>query len=236
MKWGRNEIERLSPILEQVSSDLAPMDGKQILVLCSATGELVFWLGEMMEQGMVTGVELDWESLSIARRSAHEMGLIGMVEFLPAEKQHIPLPDATFDGLVSEFIVYPTSTPTEIGQTEMARVLKPGGRMILTDVIVTKPLPPAVREELQIIGLDYLCAGTSDDFRTWMTAAGLVNVVVMDLTPTLRAVWEDRREADRAATHQKGYSYLLDHPHFGLGQAIFYIYVHAEKPKNQPIG
>ncbi|MFZ2098892.1 MAG: class I SAM-dependent methyltransferase, partial [Anaerolineales bacterium] len=75
MKWGLNEIERLSPILEQISSDLTPVDGKQVLVLCSATGEVAFWLGEMMEQGKVTGLELDPELLEIARRTTHEMGL-----------------------------------------------------------------------------------------------------------------------------------------------------------------
>ncbi len=75
MKWSRSEIEHLLPILEQVSSDLATVDGKKILVLCSATGEVAFWLGEMMEQGKVTGLELDREALAVARRAAHEMGL-----------------------------------------------------------------------------------------------------------------------------------------------------------------
>ena len=66
MKWSRSEIDHLLPILEQISSDLAPVDGKQILVLCSATGEVVFWLAEMMEQGKVTGMELDEDALEIA--------------------------------------------------------------------------------------------------------------------------------------------------------------------------
>lgn len=230
MKWNRNEIEHLLSILERISSDLAPVDGKQILVLCSGTGELVFWLGEMMEQGKVTGMELDQELLEISRRAAHEMGLASMVEFLPAEINHIPLGDATFDALVSEFIVYPTSSPTQIGQPEMARVLKPGGKLILTDLIVTRPLPPQVRDELEIIGMDYLCEGTQTDFRTWMTAAGLTNVQVIDLTPTLRVVWEERRETDRATSHNPGYAYLLDHPQLGLGKTIYYLYVRGEKP------
>ena len=232
MKWNRNELERLSTILEQVSADLAPMDGKQILVLCSATGELVFWLGEMMEKGKVTGVELNPESIEISRRATHEMGLDSMVEFIPAEMKHIPLVDATYDALVSEFIVYPTATPTQIGQPEMARVLKPGGRMILTNVIVTRPLPADVREKLEIIGLDYLCEGTPADFHKWMNEAGLINVAVLDLTTTLRSVWEARREVDRAPSHLAGYSYLLDHPQFGLGKAIFYVYVRGEKPES----
>lgn len=234
MKWNRTEIDRLSPILEQVSSDLSPVDGKSILVLCSAAGEVVFRLAEMMETGKVTGLELDQESREIARRAAHGMGLEGMVEFLPAEKDRIPFPDATFDALVSEFIVYPTSTPTEIGQAEMRRILTPGGRMILTDVIVTIPLPPHIRQEFAAIGLDYLCEANQDDFKSWMTAAGLINVQVLDLTDTVRNVWEDRRSVDIISSHHPGYFHLLDHQRYGLGKALFYIYVRGDKPKTIP--
>ncbi len=102
--------------------------------------------------------------------------------------------------------------------------------MILTDVIVTVPLPQDAQEALASIGLDYLCTGTMNDFRNWMTSAGLVNVQVLDLTPTLRLVWESRREADHATAHLQGYSYLLDDPRFCLGKAIFYIYVRGDKP------
>lgn len=232
MKWNRSEIDRLSPILEQLSSDLSPVDGKRILVLCSAAGEVAFRLAEMMETGKVTGLELDQESLEMARRAAHEMGLEGMVEFLPAEKDRVSLPDAHFDALVSEFIVYPTTSPTEIGQPEMARLLTSGGRMILTDVIVTALLPPRIRQEFAAIGLDYLCEASLDDFRSWMTAAGLINVEVIDLTSTVRNVWEFRRSVDLAAGHQSGYSYLLDNQQYGLGKALFYIYVRGDKPKS----
>jgi ubiquinone/menaquinone biosynthesis C-methylase UbiE len=235
MQWNRIEIDRLSPILEQVSSDLSPVDGKRILVLCSAAGEVVFRLAEMMETGKVVGLELNQESLEVARRASHEMGLEGMVEFFPTEKQHIHMPDPSFDALVSEFIVYPTSSPTEIGQPEMARVLVAGGRMILTDVIVTVPLPPHIRQEFAAIGLDYLCEATRDDFQNWMTAAGLVNVEVIDLTSIVRGVWEYRRSLDLAVSHQTGYSYLMDVQKYSLGKAVFYIYVRGDKPKKPPI-
>jgi hypothetical protein len=84
------------------------------------------------------------------------------------------------------------------------------------------------------IGLDYLCEATQDDFRSWMTAAGLVNVEVLDLTSTVRGVWEYRRSVDLAATHQSGYSYLLDNQKYSLGKALFYIYVRGDKPKTLP--
>ena len=231
MKWNRGEIDQLSPIPEQISSDLSPVDGKSILVLGSATGEVAFWLGEMMEQGKVTGLELDPEALDISMRAAHEMGLDGMVEFQPAEMQHLPMRDASFDSLVSEFIVYPTSAPTQIGQPEMARVLIPGGRMILTDVIVTRQLPEDIHGALVLIGLDYLCEATPEDFRSWMVSAGLVNITLQDLTPLVRTVWEARRTSDRSPSHHQGYTYLLDDPNIGLGHSIFYIYVRGEKAK-----
>ncbi len=231
MNWNRTEIERLNPILEQISVDLAPVDGKRILVLCSAAGEVAFRLAEMMETGKVTGLELDPELLEESRRAVREMGLGSTVEFLPAAMDHLPLEDDSFDALVSEFIVYPSPTPTQIGQVEMSRVLAPGGKMILTDVITTKPLPPQVREELGIIGLDYLCDGTPEDFKGWMKDAGLINVQVHDVTPTLVEVWETRREADRSASHALGYAYLLDNPKLRLGKTIFYIYVTGENPK-----
>ncbi len=234
MKWNRSEIDRLSPILEQLSADLAPVEGKRILVLCSAAGEVAFRLAEMMETGKVTGLELDQESLEIARRAAHEMGLEGLVEFITAEKDHLSLDDSSYDALVSELIVYPSSLPTEIGQTEMARVLTPGGKMVLTDVIVTRPVPSQVRQELTLIGLDYLCESTPDDFRSGMADAGLVNIQVSDLTSTVRQVWESRRETDQSISHQRGYSYLLDDGNFSLGEAIFYMYVRGEKPQLVP--
>ena len=225
MKWDPFEIEQLRPILQQVQADLEPLEGKHILVLCSAAGEVAFWLGERMKNGHVTGLELDPALLEGSQCAAKNRGLEDVVEFLQVEKTRIPLPDGTFDGLVSEFIAFPTPAPAEIGQPEMARVLKPGGKMALTDVIVTRPVPPAIRSDLQAIGLDYLCDATPDDFRSWMTAAGLGNIKTLDFTPVVKQVWKQRRESDQLLEHQKGYADLFDDPEFRLGTAIFYIYV-----------
>ena len=229
MKWTQSEIELLSPILEQIRTDLGPLDDKNILILCSAGGDVALWLVKKLKRGKVIGLELDQALLESARQLAKERGLENLVEFRQVEKTSIPLPDNTFDALVSEFIVFPTPTPTEIGQPEMARVLKTGGKMVLTDVIVIKPVPQPIRHELQAIGLDYLCDGTQDDFRNWMADAGLTNVEIIDFTSAVRKVWEQKREVDKLPEHQKGYSYLLEDPEFRLGEAIFYIYVRGEK-------
>lgn len=229
MKWSREEIEQLFPILKQVLLDLEPLEGKSILVLCSAAGDVAFLLAERMKHGLVIGLELSDEMLEAAQRTAKEKGLETIVEFRKAEKKRIPLPDETFDALVSEFIIFPTPLPTEIGQPEIVRVLKPGGKIVLTDVIVTKPAPQELRTELRTIGLDYICDGTQLDFREWMRNAGLTDVEVIDFTPVARKVWEQRRDRDKSLKRRKGYSLLLEDPEFRLGQAIFYIYVRGKK-------
>ena len=230
MRWEQEEIVALAPILEQIRADLEPLAGKRILVLCSAAGEVAFSLSEEIGQGEIIGLELSDELLGRARDSVKHKGLGKVVSFQKAEINRIPLPDESVDALVSEFIVFPTPAPTQIGQPEMARVLKPGGRMVITDVIVTQPVSPEIRWELNAIGLDYLCEGTADDFRTWMQAAGLTGIEVLDLTSVVKAVWEGRRKRDPALEHRLGYSILLDDSPLRLGDGLFYIYVRGTRP------
>lgn len=233
MRWDQKEIEELSGILEQIHEDLAPLEGKRVLVLCSAEGDAALWLGKRVgNNGKVIGLDLSDELLEVARRRAKEEGLKEVVEFHKADRYKIPFPDGQFDALVSEFVLFPAPVITEIGQPEMARVLKPGGKMVLTDVIMAKSLPDDVRSELQAIGLDYLCEATQEEFREWMEGAGLVDIEVLDFTPLVRQVWQGRRAYDPTPERQQGYNLLLEDPEFQLGEAIFYIYVRGMKRRS----
>ena len=230
MKWNPEEIKKLSPILKQIEADLKPLDGKKILVLCSATGDIAFWLGEKMKRGQVIGLELNDELLNTAQIGVKKKGLENIIKFQKAEKYRIPYPDGTFDGLVSEFIIFPTSTPTQIGQPEMARVLKSHGKVILTDVIAIRSLPTQKKVALQTIGLNYLCEATQEDFQKWMEEAGFTDVKILDFTSTVKDVWMQRHEKAYTPEKKKAYSVLLTDPQFRLGKAIFYIYIRGEKP------
>jgi len=258
-RWSEEDLGELEAILQRIEGELRPLRGKNILVLCCGAGQVALRLARKMAgSGQVVGLDLSDDLLETARRQAKAQGLEGVVQFQKAEKHRIPFPDRTFDALVSEFIVYPApliteiSQPemapdgtfdalvsefivypapliTEIGQPEMARVLKPGGKMILTDVIVTKPLGEETRDALKTIGLDYLCEGTPEDFHGWMEDAGLVNIEALDFTPLLRKVWGGRRERYASPGRETGYFTLLEDPALQLGEAIFYIYVQGEK-------
>ena len=50
MKWTQSEIELLSPILEQIRTDLGPLDDKNILILCSAGGDVALWLVKKLKR------------------------------------------------------------------------------------------------------------------------------------------------------------------------------------------
>jgi ubiquinone/menaquinone biosynthesis C-methylase UbiE len=229
-RWREEDLGKLEAILQRVEEELKPLQGKNILVLCCGAGQVALRLANKIAgSGKVVGLDLSDDLLESAKRQAKAQGLEGVVRFQKAEKHRLPFPDGTFDALVSEFIVYPAPLITEIGQPEMARVLKPGGKMVLTDVIVTKPLTEETKDALKAISLDYLCEAMPDDFRGWMQNAGLVNIEILDFTPLLRKVWERRREGDALPGHQAGYFTLLEDPALQLGQAIFYIYVQGEK-------
>lgn len=228
-KWTKQELKALQPVLERMAQDARPLEGKKVLVLCSAAGDVAFWLAKQIGNGKVSGLELNDALLAQAQAQARRRGLTDRVEFHRAEMHRIPFLDEAFDAVISEFIIYPTPEPTLIGQPEMARVLKAGGCMLITDVIVTKPLPEDARAALRAIGLDYLCEATADDFQKWMSEAGLIDVAIHDWTPLLRGIWERRRALDLQPEHQAGYALLLEDEKLRLGEAIFYIYVRGRK-------
>jgi ubiquinone/menaquinone biosynthesis C-methylase UbiE len=91
MQWSESEIKELSPILEQLEDDLGPIDGKSLLVLCSAAGQIPFWLAERMIQGHILGIELNHELLKSAQRMAKKKQLLHLIEFRETEKTCLPL-------------------------------------------------------------------------------------------------------------------------------------------------
>jgi SAM-dependent methyltransferase len=224
--WTTEERHELRSILDVVMGDLEPLAGHRILVLCSATGEVAFRVGERIGDGEVIGLEFA-DDLRQAAEAALAAGPNRPVRFQKALLDRIPFPDESFDAVVSEFIVYPTSQATDIGQPEMARVLRPGGVMTITDVIVPTEPPSEVRADLSAVGLDYLCVATPQDFQGWMDEAGMIDVEIRDLTAMVRPVWEKRlsNAPDARAAH-----HLLGSGPWSLGHGLRYIRVRGTKP------
>lgn len=229
--WSEPEVRALGPVLGRLQAALGPLDGKQALVLCSAGGDVVLDLAQRVGvRGRVTGLELNPAMLRISRDRAAMSNVNYRIDLRKAERTRLPFPDASFDALASESIVFPSPEPTEIGQPEMARVLRTGGRLALSDVIAPRPLPHGAREALRGVGLSYVCDASPTDFTSWMRKAGMADAKVEDLTGLVRPVWEARRRASPGAGQAGVFDLLLGGGKPLLGDGLLYVLVSGRKP------
>jgi predicted O-methyltransferase YrrM len=114
------------------------------------------------------------EMLELARRNAAEAGATN-VEFLKGHIEAIPLPAASVDVIISNCVINLAADKDAVF-AEAIRVLRPGGRLAVADIVLTKPLPPAVG---QIMALWAGCAAgalTNAEYAAKLTAAGFTDV------------------------------------------------------------
>lgn len=98
--------------------------------------------------GKAYGLDMTDEMLELARRNAEEAG-VSNVEFVKGNIEAIPLPDASVDVIISNCVInLSADKPTVL--REAFRVLKPGGRFAVSDVIVRGEVPAAVRRSMEL--------------------------------------------------------------------------------------
>ncbi len=88
------------------------------------------------------------EMLELARKNAHEAGATN-VEFLKGDIERIPLPDESVDVIISNCVINLAADKEEVLR-EAFRVLKPGGRFAVSDVVVRGDVPPEVRRSMEL--------------------------------------------------------------------------------------
>jgi SAM-dependent methyltransferase len=119
------------------------------------------------------------EMLELARRNADEAG-VENVEFLKGYLEDIPLPDASVDVVISNCVInLAADKPTVI--REAARVLRPGGRLAVSDVIAESGLDEQTKADIAAWTGCIAAAITEDDFRLALSDAGFENI---EITPT----------------------------------------------------
>ena len=126
--------------------------------------------------GFAYGLDMTDEMLELARRNAAEAGASN-VEFLKGRIESIPLPDASVDVVISNCVIN-LSTDKAAVLAEIARVLRPGGRMGVSDVVADDDLSPAERASRGSFAGCIAGALSFAEYRAGLDAVGLVDVEV----------------------------------------------------------
>jgi arsenite methyltransferase len=149
--------------------------GETVLDLGSGGGiDVLLSARRVGQAGFAYGLDMTEEMLALAERNAVEAG-VQNVRFLKGEIEAIPLPDRSVDVVISNCVINLSADKGQVVR-EAFRVLKPGGRFAVSDVVVQGELPPEVRRSLeQWVGC---VAGALDErtYRELLSEAGFERV------------------------------------------------------------
>jgi len=124
------------------------------------------------------------EMLELARKNAAEAGADN-VEFLKGYIEEIPLPDGTVDVIISNCVINLSPDKAQVFR-EVYRVLKPGGRLAVSDIVTDGPLPDAVKQDLAAWAGCVAGALDVTDYVAAIEAAGFSDVTLT------RSYWDQQ--------------------------------------------
>ncbi len=152
-------------------------DGETVLDLGSGGGiDVLLSAKRVGPTGHVYGLDMTDEMLALANENKRKAGAQN-VEFLKGEIEHIPLPDASVDVIISNCVINLSADKGQVLR-EAFRVLRPGGRFAVSDVVVRGETPPEVRRNMELwIGC---VAGALEEteYRALLGAAGFEGIEI----------------------------------------------------------
>jgi arsenite methyltransferase len=155
--------------------------GQVVLDLGSGGGFDVFLAGPKVgEKGRVIGVDMTAEMLAKARRNTaayRERTGLDNVEFRLGEIEHLPVADASVDVVISNCVINLSPDKPAVWR-EIARVLRPGGRVAASDMALLRPLPSSVAQMMEALVGCVAGAVPLDEYRSMIVAAGLADVAL----------------------------------------------------------
>lgn len=135
--------------------------------------------------GRAVGIDITDEMLALARRNANHGGFTN-VEFHQATIDQLPLASGSVDCVISNCVV--NLAPDKLAVfREMHRVLRPGGRLALSDIALKRPLPPDLAGDVTALVGCIAGAIPMDDYSRGLSAAGFTRIEVVDTNADLNA-------------------------------------------------
>ena len=138
--------------------------------------------------GKAYGLDMTDEMLALARQNQAKAGATN-VEFLKGEIENIPLPSQAVDVIISNCVINLSADKGKV-LAEAFRVLKPGGRFAVSDVVCRGEIPDAVRHSMELWVGCVAGALEETEYRRLLADAGFVNI---DIEPTRIYAFEDAR-------------------------------------------
>jgi len=175
-------------------------EGETVLDLGSGAGFDCFLAADKVDKsGRVIGVDMTPEMIDKARENAKK-GDYGNVEFRLGEIENLPVADSSVDVVISNCVINLTPDKRKVF-TEAFRVLKPGGRLMVSDIVLLKELPDFIKNSIEAYIGCISGAITKDEYVGAIKAAGFQEVRIIDETsfpiecmandPTARAIIEN---------------------------------------------
>jgi len=168
--------------------------GEVVVDLGSGGGLDVFLAAKKVgPTGRAIGIDMTPEMLSRARANAERQGFSNG-EFHEATIDKLPLPDASVDCVISNCVINLAPDKRAVLR-EIARVLKPGGRLAVSDIALKKPLPPEIGDDLLAYVGCIAGAIPIEAYTEGLKAAGFSGVEVVDTMKDLNAYSEVEGQA-----------------------------------------
>jgi len=164
--------------------------GETVLDLGSGGGiDVLLSARRVGPAGKAYGLDMTDEMLALARENQRKAGVTN-VEFLKGEIEAIPLPNDTVDVIISNCVINLSADKDRVF-AEAFRVLKPGGRFAVSDVVVRGEVPPAIRRSIELWIGCVAGALSEDDYRAKLAKAGFTDI---EIEPTRIYRAEDARQ------------------------------------------
>jgi arsenite methyltransferase len=164
--------------------------GETVLDLGSGGGiDVLLSARRVGPSGKAYGLDMTDDMLALARENQRKAG-VENVEFLKGEIEHIPLPDNSVDVIISNCVINLSADKDQVLQ-EAFRVLKPGGRLAVSDVVVRGEVPADIRRSVELwVG----CVAGALEETEYKSKLSRTGFAAIDIEPTRIYNVEDARQ------------------------------------------
>jgi len=154
-------------------------EGETVLDLGSGGGiDVLLSASRVGSTGRAYGLDMTDEMLELARHNQLVAG-VANVEFIKGTIEQLPLPDESVDVVISNCVINLSADKPQVFR-EAARVLRPGGRFAVTDIVADPEMDEATRDDLEQWTGCIAGALTEEEFRSQLAAAGLEGIEIRE--------------------------------------------------------